>query len=70
VLVPRGTPESVVQRLNTELIAAIRNPEVRARLAGQGAEVVTMSPAQQDQFFDKERRRWAQVVAAAHIKAE
>nr|WP_222622816.1 tripartite tricarboxylate transporter substrate binding protein [Ramlibacter cellulosilyticus] len=70
VLVPRGTPESVVQRLNAELIAAIRNPEVRARLAGQGAEVVTMSPAQQDQFFEKERRRWAQVVAAANIKAE
>jgi tripartite-type tricarboxylate transporter receptor subunit TctC len=70
VLVPRGTPESIVQRLNAELVAAIRNPEVRARLAGQGAEVVTMAPTQQDQFFDKERRRWAQVVAAANIKAE
>ena len=70
VLVPRSTPESIVQRLNTELVAAIRNPEVRARLAGQGAEVVTMAPTQQDQFFEKERRRWAQVVTAANIRAE
>lgn len=70
VLAPRGTPEAVVQRLNTELVRAIRNPEVRARLAGQGAEVVTMTPAEQDQFFATERRRWAQVVASANIKAE
>jgi tripartite-type tricarboxylate transporter receptor subunit TctC len=70
VLAPKGTPEAIVQRLNTELVRAIRNPEVRARLAGQGAEVVTMSPAEQDRFFEKERSRWAKVVAEAGIKAE
>jgi tripartite-type tricarboxylate transporter receptor subunit TctC len=70
MLVPKGTPEAIVQKLNAELIRAIRNPEVRARLAGQGAEVVTMSPAEQDQFFAQERKRWAQVVSTAGIKAE
>jgi 5-dehydro-4-deoxyglucarate dehydratase len=48
VLVPKGTPEAIVQKLNTELIKAIRNADVRARLAGQGAEVVTMTAAEQD----------------------
>lgn len=70
VLVPKGTPDAIVQRLNTELIKAIRNPEVRARLAGQGAEVVTMTPAEQDKFFEAERGRWAQVVAQAGIKID
>jgi tripartite-type tricarboxylate transporter receptor subunit TctC len=70
VLVPKGTPEAIVQRLNAELIKAIRNPEVRARLAGQGAEVVTMTPAEQDKFFEAERGRWAQVVAQAGIKID
>jgi tripartite-type tricarboxylate transporter receptor subunit TctC len=70
VLVPKGTPEAVVQKLNTELIRAIRHPDVRARLAGQGAEVVTMTPAEQDKFFAGERKRWGEVVAAANIKAE
>ncbi|HEX2546341.1 MAG TPA: tripartite tricarboxylate transporter substrate binding protein [Ramlibacter sp.] len=70
VLVPKGTPDAIVQRLNAELVRAIRSPDVRARLTGQGAEVVTMTPAEQDQFFATERRRWAQVVAAANIKAE
>ncbi|HEY1230839.1 MAG TPA: tripartite tricarboxylate transporter substrate binding protein [Ramlibacter sp.] len=70
VLGPRGTPAAAVQRLNTELVAAIRSTEIRARLAGQGAEVVTMTPAEQDRFFNQERERWAKVVKAADIKAE
>ena len=70
VLLPRGTPEAVVQKLNKALITAIRAPEIRSRLAGQGAEVVTMTPAEQDQFFAKERARWANVVKAANIKLD
>jgi tripartite-type tricarboxylate transporter receptor subunit TctC len=70
VLVARGTPEPIVQKLNAELIRAIRTPDVRARLAGQGAEVVTMTPAEQDKFFNEERARWAQVVAQAQIKLD
>ena len=70
ILVPSGTPEPVVARLNAELIRVIRSPDVRARLAGQGAEVVTMTPSEQDRFFQAERARWAQVVAQAQIKLD
>jgi tripartite-type tricarboxylate transporter receptor subunit TctC len=70
VLAPRGTPEALVQRLNKELIAIIRTPDIRSRLAGQGAEVVTMTPLEQDQFFEKERARWAKVVTAAQIRLD
>jgi tripartite-type tricarboxylate transporter receptor subunit TctC len=70
VLVPRATPDAVVQKLNAELIRAIRSSDVRARLAGQGAEVVTMTPQEQDHFFAQERKRWAQVVTAANIRLD
>ena len=70
VLAPKGTPDAIVQRLNAELVRAIRSPDVRARLAGQGAEVVTMTPPEQDQFFASEPKRWAQDVTSANIKAE
>jgi tripartite-type tricarboxylate transporter receptor subunit TctC len=70
ILAPRGTPEAIVQRLNAELIRVIRSPDIRARLAGQGAEVVTMTPTEQDTFFNKERARWAQVVTAANVKLD
>jgi tripartite-type tricarboxylate transporter receptor subunit TctC len=70
VLAPKGTPEAIVQRLNSEFVRAIRNADVRARLAGQGAEIVTMTPAEDDKFFEKERARWAKVVGEAGIRAE
>ncbi|MGE0331067.1 MAG: Bug family tripartite tricarboxylate transporter substrate binding protein [Ramlibacter sp.] len=70
MLVAKGTPQAVVQRLNAELIKVIRSPDIRAKLAGQGAEVVTMQPAEQDAFFAKEAKRWAQVVAQANIKLD
>lgn len=70
ILVANGTPAAIVNRLNAELIKVIRNPDIRAKLAGQGAEVVTMSPVQQDEFFKQEKVRWAKVVAQAGIKLD
>lgn len=70
VRVARGTPDAIVNRLNQELIRIIRSPDVRSRLAGQGAEVVTMAPAEEEQFFNNERKRWAQVVQAAKIRLD
>ena len=70
LLVPQGTPASVINRLNVELIKVIRSPDIRARLAGLGAEVVTMTAAEQDQFFNRERVLWAKEVADANIKLD
>ena len=69
-LVASGTPQPILDRLNAELIRAIRSPDVRAKLAGQGAEVVTMTPPEQDKFFNQERARWAQLVTQANIKLD
>jgi tripartite-type tricarboxylate transporter receptor subunit TctC len=70
LLVPAGTPARIVQSLNAELIRIIRSPEVRARLAGQGAEVVTMTPSEFSGFFSTERARWAKVVAEAGVRLD
>ncbi len=70
VLVPAGTPRAVVDKLNAALVQAIRSPEVRSRLTAQGAEVVTMSPEEQDKFFKQERTRWQAVVNEAQIKLD
>ncbi len=70
VLTPNGTPAAVVTKLNNELIKIIRSPDIRSRLTGQGAEVVTMLPTEQDQFFNQERTRWAQVVKDGNIRLD
>jgi len=70
MLVANGTPPAILNRLNSELIKVIRHPDIRAKLAGQGAEVVTMTPVQQDEFFNREKARWAKVVEQAGIKLD
>ena len=70
VVVPAKTPDAVVQRINQALLSAIRTPEVRARLTGQGAEVVTMTPADTDRFFNAERQRWRTVVQSANLQLD
>jgi tripartite-type tricarboxylate transporter receptor subunit TctC len=70
ILVANGTPAAIVARLNAELIKVIRSPDIRARLTVQGAEVVTMTPAEQDKFFNQERKRWAEVVEQNGIKLD
>ena len=70
VMLPARTPEAVVQRVNQVLLAAIRPPEVRSRLTGQGAEVITMTPAETHKFFNAERARWRTVVQAANLQLD
>jgi tripartite-type tricarboxylate transporter receptor subunit TctC len=70
ILVANGTPAPIVARLNAELIKVIRSPDIRARLTVQGAEVVTMASAEQDKFFNQERKRWAEVVEQTGIKLD
>jgi tripartite-type tricarboxylate transporter receptor subunit TctC len=70
VMLPARTSEAVVQRVNQALLAAIRWPEVRSRLTGQGAEVVTMTPAETHKFFNAERARWRTVVQASNLQLD
>jgi hypothetical protein len=57
-------------QLPRQTIVAAPRPDVRARLTGQGAEVITMQPNEQDAFFERERKRWGEVVAEANIKLD
>ncbi|WP_287916722.1 tripartite tricarboxylate transporter substrate binding protein [Comamonas sp.] len=70
VVLPAKTPEAVVQRVHQSLLRAIRSLEVRARLTAQGAEVVTMTPAETDKFFNAERARWRTVVQTGNLQLD
>jgi tripartite-type tricarboxylate transporter receptor subunit TctC len=67
VMVPAATPKPIVERLNTELNKALQNPEVRAKLAQQGAEPLGSTPAEYGAYVKKELARWGQVVKASGV---
>jgi tripartite-type tricarboxylate transporter receptor subunit TctC len=70
LLAPAGTPPEIVKRLHAEMVQILRLPEVKSRLAGDGAEPVGDTPAQFGKFIQAEIVKWAQVARDAGIKPE
>ncbi|MBS0608804.1 MAG: tripartite tricarboxylate transporter substrate binding protein [Proteobacteria bacterium] len=67
VMVPAGTPAAVVQRLNAEINKALQNPELRDKLAVQGAEPLGSTVDEYGAYLRKELARWAGVVKATGV---
>jgi tripartite-type tricarboxylate transporter receptor subunit TctC len=68
--VPKNTPTEIVQKLNKEIIAALADPKLKARLADLGAEPMPMTPVEFEKFVADETEKWGKVIRAANIKAE
>jgi tripartite-type tricarboxylate transporter receptor subunit TctC len=67
---PAGTSNAVVTKLNAELNALIRQPEVSELLARQGMIAAGGTPERFGDLVKKELARWSRVVATAGIKAD
>jgi tripartite-type tricarboxylate transporter receptor subunit TctC len=67
IVAPAGTPESVVKRLNAELVKLLKSPEIRARLETLGAEPIGDSPAEFAAVIREDLARWAKIVSDAGI---
>jgi tripartite-type tricarboxylate transporter receptor subunit TctC len=70
IVVPKATPRAIVHKLNADVITALNDPELRARLAELGLEVVTDAPEQFDDYIRTEIEKWAEVVRISGAKAE
>ena len=68
VAVPRETPATIVERLNSEINAAIADPKMKARFSELGASALTHSPAEFERLVADETEKWAKVVKFAGIK--
>jgi tripartite-type tricarboxylate transporter receptor subunit TctC len=62
VVAPAGTPKAIIDRLNTEIVKALNTPEMRQRLADEGAEVEPSTPAGLARFVHAEIPKWAKAV--------
>ena len=70
IFAPAGVPQPVVQRLNAEFVKALQQPDLRQRLAGQGAEPLTSSPEEFAAYLRSEIDKWAGVVKTAGMKVD
>jgi tripartite-type tricarboxylate transporter receptor subunit TctC len=70
ILVPAGTPKEVVGTLQAEITKAARHPDVTAKLAGVGVEVIAGTPEELQKRAASEREHWAKQIKALGIKVE
>ncbi len=69
-LAPAGTPPEVVNKLNAEINAALKHPDVEKRLVALGAELDPGTPAAFGKYLEADMTRWARVIKQAGIKAD
>ncbi len=67
---PAGTPKEVIARLYADLDRAIHSPDVREKLAQQGAEIRENTPEQTAAFLRSEMAKWARVIKESGAKVD
>jgi tripartite-type tricarboxylate transporter receptor subunit TctC len=70
ILAPAGTPAPIVDLLQARIAEGLRAPEMKARLAADGAEAVATTPAAFTALINEEIEKWTAVAKAAHIQPE
>src|SRR5262245_57098626 len=70
VIGPAGMPAPIVKRLHSELIRALALPDVRERLAADGAEAVGSAPAEFRDFMAADLAKWAKLVKESGAKLD
>lgn len=70
ILVPKGTPQDIINRLNAEINTAIQHPEMRQKLLATGNDPIGGSSEQFAAFIKSETARWSKVVRDLDIRVE
>jgi tripartite-type tricarboxylate transporter receptor subunit TctC len=67
---PKRTPTAIVNKLNTEINAALADPNLRSRYAALGSEPHPMSPIEFGKLIAAETDKWGNVIRFAGIEPE
>ncbi len=70
LVAPANTPRDIVQKLQTEVVAALKQPQVTQRFSTLGIEAVTNTPEAFDQMIKDEVQLFKKLASAAGIKAD
>ena len=66
---PKATPAEIITTLNSEIIAALADPDIKARFAELGISEYSSSPGEFGKYIATETAKWAKVIKTANITA-
>ncbi|HEV7801867.1 MAG TPA: tripartite tricarboxylate transporter substrate-binding protein, partial [Burkholderiales bacterium] len=70
LVAPAATPKDVINKLSVETARILQMPDVKARLAEQGAEPIGSTPEQFSVHIKTEIAKWAKVIKDAHVELQ
>lgn len=70
MLAPKGTPAPIIEKMNAEINAALKDPEFQKKLAAIGATTLGGTPQKLSAHLSAELDKWGAVIQAAGIKAQ
>jgi tripartite-type tricarboxylate transporter receptor subunit TctC len=70
LLAPAKTPGQIINKLNSEVVAVLQQPDLRQRLHGLGAEVRTSTPGELNDYIRSEIAKWAKLIKTAGLRLE
>ena len=70
MVAPAGLPKDVLMKLNKAAVEAMRDADVKAKLASQGVSLIGDSPDEFRAFLESEINKWAKVIKDAGVPTE
>lgn len=70
IVAPANTPKVIVDKLNSQLINVLSNPEIKSQINGKGFEVITSTPNQLGEYIKSEITKWGSIVKKSGATAE
>ena len=70
IVAPAGTPVEIINRLNGELVKALKNPEFESRLREMGLELYGTTPEQFAKLIRDDNAKWAKVIKATGARID
>lgn len=70
IVAPPGTPTSITGKIYRDTVDAMKVPEVAARIASMGMDIVGMDPESSGKYFAQESAMWGKIVREANISMD
>ena len=70
MVAPAGTSKDIINKLNSQLVSVLNNPEIKSQLNSKGFDLTSSSPEQLGEHIKSEVSKWAPIVKKSGATAD
>jgi tripartite-type tricarboxylate transporter receptor subunit TctC len=70
VFAPSGTPRPILAKIHSDIVRALRSPDIQRRLTEEALNIAASTPDQLAEFVRAEDTKWSKVIREAKLRLE